>query len=275
MCEASPQEGAFWPISIPCCRAGPSAAGGMAHSGVRVPAGILAIAALNIALLWCIAGAVIWQGYRDAVADGKRTAANFSLATAAYTQQALLATDLMLRSILDWVADEDIQSEAQFAETMTSASVPRRHARSNRWLAAGQRRLGLQQGGLSSQLVARMAATTDLHRGSVKLFQAEIDPEQPDRVSSSAAMIGLNTKRWNFYFSRRNQFQSGSNCWAWLSPASNSNYFANLFRSDLARRGQLGITVQARWRPAGHHVRQASELMGKTYDNAAAGPLDP
>jgi hypothetical protein len=36
---------------------------------------------------------VIWQGYRDAVADGKRTAANLSLATAAYTQQALLAAD--------------------------------------------------------------------------------------------------------------------------------------------------------------------------------------
>ena len=71
----------------------------------------LAIAALNIALVWCVVGAVIWQGYRDAVADGKRMAANFGLATAAYTQQALVATDLMLRSMQDWVADEDIQSE--------------------------------------------------------------------------------------------------------------------------------------------------------------------
>src|SRR5260221_12841663 len=59
----------------------------------------LAVTALIIALIWSAAGAVIWQGYRDAMVDGKRTAANLSLATAAYAQQALLAADLVLRSM--------------------------------------------------------------------------------------------------------------------------------------------------------------------------------
>ena len=84
-------------------------------SGAR---GILVIAALNIVLLWSVTGGVIWQSYRDAADDWKRTAANFTLTTAAYAQQTLVATDLMLRSMLDWIADENITSEAQFADVM-------------------------------------------------------------------------------------------------------------------------------------------------------------
>ena len=80
--------------------------------------GILVIAALNIVLLWSVTGGVIWQSYRDAADDWKRTAANFSLTTAAYAQQTLVATDLMLRSMLDWIADEDITSETLFTDVM-------------------------------------------------------------------------------------------------------------------------------------------------------------
>ena len=64
--------------------------------------GILVIAALNIVLLWSVTGGVIWQSYRDAVDDWKRTAANFSLTTAAYAQQTLVATDLMAVTLSAW-----------------------------------------------------------------------------------------------------------------------------------------------------------------------------
>ena len=126
--------------------------------------GILVIAALNIVLLWSVTGGVIWQSYRDAVDDWKRTAANFSLTTAAYAQQTLVATDLMLRSMLDWIADEDIQSETQFADVMKQ----RRFHEAIRDRLSGLPQVSVasifsKQGHLLS-FVERLAAAVDLYR---------------------------------------------------------------------------------------------------------------
>ena len=126
--------------------------------------GILVIAALNIVLLWSVTGGVIWQSYRDAADDWKRTAANFTLTTAAYAQQTLVATDLMLRSMLDWIADEDITSETQFTDVMKQRRFHEAIRDRLVWPAAGQRRLDLQQGGPSPQLVERLAGAIDLYR---------------------------------------------------------------------------------------------------------------
>ena len=173
-----------------------------------------------------VTGGVIWQSYRDAVDDWKRTAANFSLTTAAYAQQTLVATDLMLRTMLDWIAEEDILSEAQFAEVMQQ----RRFHETIR-----DRLVGLPQVSVvsifnkdgSSQFLERLAGTaTDI--GQHETFLAQVRPNSPP-ASISRALPDLNSKRWTFYLSRK--IKSKTDLLLGVAVVGiEADYFSNLFR---------------------------------------------
>lgn len=223
----------------------------------------LAIAAFNMAVLWCIAGAVVWQGYRDAVADGKRTAANFSLATAAYTQQALLAADLILRSMLDWVADEDIQSEAQFVETMRQQRL--HDVMQDRVVALPQVSIALvfdKQANLLNSSLDGPAPPSER-----QALQARLNSAGPP-LSSSRALMDPSVKRWTFYLSRKIASKS-DRLLGMASVGMDSDYFANLFRSI-----SLGEDCSASlFRLDGALLATTlttPDLMGKTFDDAPA-----
>ena len=189
--------------------------------------GILVIAALNIVLLWSVTGGVIWQSYRDAVDDWKRTAANFSLTTAAYAQQTLVAADLMLRSMLDWIADENIVSEQQFAEAMKQH---RFHE------AIRDRLVSLPQVGVASifnkegHLLSSSAKwpAPPTYIGERETFLAQVGPNNPP-MSISRTLLGLNTKRWTFYLSRR--IKSKTDQLLGVAVVGiDADYISNLFR---------------------------------------------
>jgi C4-dicarboxylate-specific signal transduction histidine kinase len=189
--------------------------------------GILVIAALNIVLLWSVTGGVVWQSYRDAVDDWKRTAANFSLTTAAYAQQTLVATDLMLRSMLDWITDEDIPSETQFADLMKQR---RFHE------AIRDRLVGLPQVSVASIFDKEgylLSSSTDwpppsIYIGERETFLAQVGPNSPP-ISISRAQPDLNTKRWSFYLSRRIKSKADQLLGVAVVGIE-SDYFSNLFR---------------------------------------------
>lgn len=188
---------------------------------------ILVIAALNIALLWCVTGGVAWQSHRDAVEDWKRTAANFSLTTAAYAQQTLVATDLMLRSMLDWIADENIASEQQFTEVMKQ---PRFHG-AMRDRLAGLPQVGVasifnKEGRLLSSSSGWPAPSIDI--GQRETFLAQIGPNNP-AVSISRARPAPNGGRWTFYMSRRIESKADQLLGVGVVGIE-SDYISNLFR---------------------------------------------
>jgi signal transduction histidine kinase len=231
------------------------------NSGAR---GTLAIAALNIGLVWCVAGAVTWQGYRDAIADGKRTAANFSLATAGFAQQALLASDLVLKSVLDWVADENIQSEARFSEVMHQR---RFHD------AMRDRIVGVPQVNVVSvfdkggQLLSSSSGwpAPPAYIGQHESFQVLINPGSPS-LSSSGAQIDLNTKRWTFYFLRTIKSKADELLGVAV-VGIDSDYFAKLFRSiSLGKDSSVSLFKLDGALLA--TTLSGSDLMGKTYENA-------
>jgi PAS domain-containing protein len=228
--------------------------------------GILVIAALNIVLLWSVTGGVVWQSYRDAVDDWKRTAANFSMTTAAYAQQTLVATDLMLRSMLDWVADDDIVSESQFTEVIKEH---RFHE------AIHDRLVGLPQVGVASifnkegYLLSSSSGwpAPSIYVGERETFLAQIGPNSPP-VSISRALPDLNSKRWTFYLSRRIKSKTDQ----LLGVASRRRRFGVFLQPvslDLARCGQLGVAVPSRWALLATTL-QTPDLLGKTFANAAA-----
>ncbi len=189
--------------------------------------GILVIAILNIVLLWGVTVAVLWQIFRDEVDGWKRMAANFSLTTAAYTQQALVATDLMLRSMMDWIDDEGIQSETQFA-----AAVEQRRFHE----AIRDRLSGLPQVSVASIFSKEgdlLGSSTSwppppIHIGDREAFLAQVDPDSPP-VSISRAVSALNTGRWTFYLSRRIRSRNGQLLGVAVVGIE-AEYFSNLFR---------------------------------------------
>jgi C4-dicarboxylate-specific signal transduction histidine kinase len=226
--------------------------------------GILVIAALNIVLLWSVTGGVVWQSYRDAVDDWKRTATNFSLTTAAYTQQTLVATDLMLRSMLDWIADEDIVSETQFADVMKQRQF---HDTMRDRLA------GLPQVGVASIFDKQgylLSSSTDwpapsIHIGQRETFLAQVGPNSRP-VSISRAVPDLNTKRWTFYLSRKINSKAGELLGVAV-VGIDSDYFASLFR--LISLGQDSSVSLFRLDGALLATTlQMPDLMGKTYEDA-------
>ena len=228
--------------------------------------GILVVAALNIVLLWSVTGGVIWQSYRDAVDDWKRTAANFSLTTAAYAQQTLVATDLMLRSMLDWIADEDIASEQQFAEAMKQ----HRFHEAIRDRLAGLPQVGAasifnKQGYLLSSSSGWPAPS--IYIGERETFLAQIGPNSPP-VSISRALTDLNSKRWTFYLSRRIKSKTDQLLGVAVVGVE-SEYFSNLFR--LISLGEDSSVSLFRLDGALLATTlKTPDLLGKTFANAAA-----
>jgi C4-dicarboxylate-specific signal transduction histidine kinase len=226
--------------------------------------GILVIAALNIVLLWSVTGGVIWQSYRDAADDWKRTAANFTLTTAAYAQQTLVATDLMLRSMLDWIADEDLRSETQFADVMKQ----RRFHEAIRDRLSGLPQVSVasifdKQGHLLSS--SSDWPTPSINIGERETFLAQVSPSSPP-VSISRALPDLNTKRWNFYLSRR--IKSKADQLLGVAVAGiESDYFSNLFR--LISLGEDSSVSLFRLDGALLATTlDAPDLLGKTYPDA-------
>ena len=227
--------------------------------------GILVIAALNIVLLWGVTGGVIWQSHRDAVDDWKRTAANFSLTTAAYAQQTLVAADLMLRSMLDWIADEDIVSEAQFAEAMKQH---RFHE------AIHDRLIGLPQVGAASifnkegYLLSSSSGwpAPSSYIVQRETFQAQVGPNSPP-LSISRALPDLNSRRWTFYLSRK--IKSKADPLLGVAVVGvDSEYFSNLFR--LISLGEDSSVSLFRLDGALLATTlKTPDLLGKTFANAA------
>jgi C4-dicarboxylate-specific signal transduction histidine kinase len=226
--------------------------------------GILVIAALNIVLLWGVTGAVVWQSHRGAVDDWKRTAANFSLTTAAYAQQTLVVTDLMLRSMLDWIADEDIVSEAQFEDAI----------KQHRFHEAMRDRLaGLPQVSVAAIFNKKghiLSSSTDwppppIYIGERETFLAQIRPNSPP-VSISRALPDHNSKRWTFYLSRRIKSKNGQSLGVAVVGIETA-YFSNLFRLiSLGEDSSVSL-----FRTDGALLAttlNGPELVGKTYADA-------
>ena len=85
---------------------------------LRRPGGrrVVVLGALQIVLVWAIAFLLIWENHRTSVADWKRTGENMALSVTAYIGQAIRSADLVQKSVLDWIHEEDVESEAQFRE---------------------------------------------------------------------------------------------------------------------------------------------------------------
>lgn len=99
----------------------------------------LLLAGFVLLIVWTVAGLLIWQSRQAAIEEWKRAAARTSHIASAYVGQAFGAADLVLKSMLDWLRDEQISTEAEFQ----SAVSGRRFYDAVRDRIAGLRQIGM------------------------------------------------------------------------------------------------------------------------------------
>ncbi|MCA0301510.1 MAG: hypothetical protein LCH95_03825 [Proteobacteria bacterium] len=219
---------------------------------------------LNVAMVWIVAGSIVWQGHRDAIEDAKAVATNLSLTTAGYTQHAVGSADLLLRSILDWLEDENLTSEGQFRVVL----------REKRFHDVLRDRIGgLPQVPVASvydnngTLLTTSFAwpTPDLNVGTLPTFQAMLDPRGPDVVTTEARQ-GRMSGQWTFYISRKIRAADGT-LLGLAVVGLDSAYFGKLF-SSLALGDSSWVSL---FRDDGALLATSlsdHHLMGHTYHDA-------
>lgn len=167
----------------------------------------IVLAILHVLLVWAVAAVVIWQNHRNAVEDWKRTTENTSLTVAAYLKQAFGAADLVLKSIQDWIADENITSETQFRVVMQE----RRFFEEMRERMVGLPQIGVagiiaRTGELLNNTNAYPAPSIDL--SSQEAYRASMAAGAPPLVIT-APMPARTSDRWTFYLVRKVTAKSG------------------------------------------------------------------
>ena len=226
---------------------------------------MLAIGLLNVVLVWCVAGAAIWQSYRDAIADARHQAQILSLTTASYTQQALAATDLLLRSMIDWIADEEVRTEEQFVKV----AGDRRFHDSMRERIVGLPQISVasvvdRNGNLLTSSLGWPVSPANIVRGDA--LRAQLGSNPPP-LSLSNAIIGINTKRWTFFFLRRMK-SSSDELLGVAIVGVDAEYFANLFRSITVGEDSTVSLFKVDGNLLATTIDKPG-LMGQTFQNAA------
>ncbi|MDI1287972.1 MAG: cache domain-containing protein [Reyranella sp.] len=167
----------------------------------------IAVAGLQILALWTAAAIIIWDSHRNAVEDGKRTAESTSLTVTAYVKQTLDGADLIVKSIQDWIENEDITSEPQFREIMKE----RRFFDAMRDRVVSQPQIAIagiiaRNGELLNNIHGHPAPAVDL--SGREAYTAPMAAGAPDLVLTGPAP-GRTSGRWTFYLVRKVTSKSG------------------------------------------------------------------
>lgn len=212
-------------------RSGDNAAAdkGRLAATLRRPGGrrVVVLGALRIVLVWAIAFLLIWENHRSSVADWKRTGENTALSVTAYIGQAIRSADLVQKSVLDWIHEEDIESEAQFREFV---------GRQQFHEAMRGRTVGIPQIGVIGIASRNGLLLNSTHEFPSQLldlsdreaFRAALSSDRSTLLFSAPA-TGRVTGRPTFYLARRILAASGDTLGV-VMVGLDVDYFANFFR---------------------------------------------
>lgn len=188
---------------------------------------VVVLAALQVVLVWTIAFLLIVENRRTAIDDWKRTAENTALSVTAYIGQAIRSTDLVQQSVLDWIHDEDVESESQFREVVGQ----RQFHDAMRSRTAGVPQISVI--GIVSRDGTLLSSTHEFPSQPLNLSDREavVGALTSDKSVPlfSAPVIGRATGRATFYLARRVVTLSGETLGV-VTVGLDVDYFADFFR---------------------------------------------
>ena len=180
---------------------------------------------LHILLVWSMVFLIIEHNYERAVESWKTSAENIALTVAAHATQTQGAADLVVKSMVDWIADERIETEQQFRQVTGEKRF---------FEAMRDRILGQPQIGLALIVAAngdvvnttRVWPPSPVNVGQRESFRIAIEP---GAMALSGTASGLITGQPRFYIARKIVSRSGELLGV-VGVGLEANFFAAFYK---------------------------------------------
>lgn len=185
----------------------------------------VALCLLHIALVWAMAILVMQQNRERSVESWKSSAQNLALTVAAHAAQTQGAADLVVKSMVDWIADERIETEEQFRAVMGQ----RRFFDAMRDRIVGQPQIGV------ALIIAANGDVINSTFGWPPRGLNVADREafrvafEPDALSLSATSVGQLSGKARFYMARKIVSPSGVLLGV-IAVGLEADFFADFYR---------------------------------------------
>ena len=220
--------------------------------------------AVAVLVMWSLVGAFLWQQYKSSIGNAERSTRHLSLVMAELAEQSLTVNQLVIDSMLDWIAEEEVETEEQYRRVASSRSFYDRLV------------------GRTAKLPTIDVATFIATNGTVLNYSRGYPPplinladrdyfieqmsESEPPVSLGKAVQNRGSGEWTFYLSRDVRGSTGSKLGVVITGAG-VPYFASQFRRML-RRHQDGDLHDG---DAAFLVRDDGVLLAATSDDAPLG----
>lgn len=220
--------------------------------------------AVAIAAIWSFTAAFLWQQYLSSIGNAERSTGHLSLVMAELADQSLTVNRLVIDSMLDWIAEEEVETEEQYRKVASSRNFYDR-------LIGRTAKLPTID---VATFIAPDGAVLNYSRGypppPINLADRDYFIEQmsdnPPPLSLGKAVRNRGVGEWTFYLARDVRGDTGNKLGVVITGAG-VPYFDSQFRRML-RRHQGG---DLRYGDAAFLVRDDGVLLAATSDDAPLG----
>ena len=219
---------------------------------------------LAILAIWLLTGAFLWQQHKTSIANAEISTQHLSDVMAELAEQSLTVNQLVIQSMLDWIAEEEVKTEEDYRRIVSSRSFYDRLI------------------GRTAKLPTIDVATFIATDGTLLNYTRRFPPppiKLADRdyfieqMSGSAPPYSLGkavqnrgTGQWTFYLAKEARVSTGAKVGVVLAGAG-ASYFADQLRRMLHRhQGDDSLH-----RGAAFLVRDDGVLLAATSDDAPLG----
>jgi len=225
---------------------------------------IFAITTVLMLVVWLTAAGAIMHGHSIAVRVATETSQTLALIATTFTSKSIAATDLILKSMLDWIADENIETVDQFEMTFGE----RRYFDKLRERIVNVDQIDVATFISSSGrivLFTRSYPPPPINVADRDYFKAQsVNGAPPTSLGNVVQNRG--NGRWTFYLAKQVTTPSGVILGV-VIVGIESDYLAEFYR----RITQDGDTILSFWRDDGTVLavnRSTEEVLGKQFPQA-------
>lgn len=236
----------------------------MFTSGSRPALQVAVRVAVAVLAIWSLTGAFLWQHYKSSMETAERSTRHLSSVIAELAEQSLTVNQLVVESMLDWIAEEGVTTEDEYRSIASSriffdrligrtAKLPTIDVAT--FIAADGTVLNYTRG----------YPPPPINLGDRDYFIEQMGGNEPP-FSVGRAVRNRGTGGWTFYLAKDIHGGGGSKLGVAITGAG-VEYFAALFRRTLHWHQESG----PRQGDAAFLVRDDGVLLAATTDNAPLG----
>lgn len=254
-------------LSTPPERATSSSAGQnyqMFKSESRPALQVAVRVAVAIFAIWSLTGAFLWQQYKSSMDAAERSNQHLSFVMAELAEQSLTVNQLVIESMLDWIAEESVSTEEQYRSIASSRIFfDRLIGRTAKLPTIDVATFIAADGAVLNY--TRSYPPPPINLADRDYFIEQMGENEPP-FSLGNAVRNRGTGEWTFYLAKDVLGAGGTKLGVVITGAG-VNYFGTLFRRMLRQYDEHG-SIQG---GAAFLVRNDGVLLAATSDDAPIG----